>query len=109
MYPGTDEVQSIGQFFFIVPYEAVQHRLFFFSHLNSKILNSLDNTMREHHIFSQFYEMMAQEMKDQIQDDSDTPSELHLLFSLKLDMDNRGYNFQRTNEVAAIFITKADG
>ncbi|KAL7290846.1 hypothetical protein TKK_0015580 [Trichogramma kaykai] len=40
---------------------------------------------------------------------SNSSEELNLLFSLKKDLDKRRYNPQRTNEVAAIFSTSADG
>jgi len=36
-------------------------------------------------------------------------SELQLLFTLRLDMDQRQYNAQKTNKVAAVFRTTADG
>ena len=32
-----------------------------------------------------------------------------MLFTLKPEMDRRRFNFQRTNEVAAVFSTMADG
>ena len=65
--------------------------------------------MREHNIFSQSYEMMAQELQNQMRHNTIDPSELQLLFSLKPGMDQRRYNTQRANEVAIIFSTTADG
>ena len=53
--------------------------------------------------------MMAQELKNVIHSTNDASSELQLLFSLKLGMDKRRYNFQQSNELAAIFSTTADG
>ena len=35
--------------------------------------------------------------------------ELQLLFTLKQEMDSRRFNFQKTNEVAAIFKTNSEG
>ena len=40
---------------------------------------------------------------------SDTESKLQLIFSLKPGYDRNRYNLQRTNEVAAVFVTTADG
>ena len=60
------------------------------------------------------YEMMKGELENQRSlnnndENTQAPSELQLLFSLKPGTDKRRYNFQRTNEVAAIFSTNADG
>ena len=52
---------------------------------------------------------MTLELKTQMQENSNIPSELQLLFSFKPGMDKRRYNFQRVNEVAAFFSTTADG
>ncbi|XP_025265716.1 uncharacterized protein LOC112638349 [Camponotus floridanus] len=56
---------------------------------------------------------MGEELKNQnnrleIESGSRLP-ELQLLFTLKPGMDRRRYNVQRTNEVAAVFYTTADG
>ena len=40
---------------------------------------------------------------------SDTEPELQIIFSLKPGYDRNRYNLQRTNEVAAVFVTTADG
>ena len=53
-------------------------------------------------------------MKEEINNQSllianDIVPELQLLFTLKPGTDRRRYNFQQTNEVAAIFSTTADG
>ena len=55
--------------------------------------------------------MMNQEIRNQqslINADVPLP-ELQLLLTLKQGADRRRYNFQRTNEVAAIYSTIADG
>ena len=53
---------------------------------------------------------MRQEIENQqlLFHENDQP-ELQLLFTLKPGQDIRRYNFQRVNEVAAIFTTTADG
>ena len=53
-------------------------------------------------------------MKEEIQYqrellDSDTEPELQLIFSFKPGYDRNRYNLQRTNEVAVVFVTTADG
>ena len=40
---------------------------------------------------------------------SDTEPELQLIFSLKSGYDRNRYNLQRTNEIAAVCVTTADG
>ena len=53
---------------------------------------------------AQSYEMMGEELRKQ--ENSQLDNELQLIFSLKPgEHDKRRYNFQRTNEVAAIFST----
>ncbi|KMQ89447.1 hypothetical protein RF55_10925 [Lasius niger] len=56
--------------------------------------------------------MMGEELENQqrLQTESgELLPELQLLFTLKPGMDRRRYNAQRTNEVAAVFCTTADG
>jgi hypothetical protein len=64
--------------------------------------------MREHNILAKSYEMMKQEIIYQMAE-NDVGPELQLLFSLKPGYDKNRYNFQKTNEVAALFSTIADG
>ncbi|XP_070510410.1 uncharacterized protein [Cardiocondyla obscurior] len=55
---------------------------------------------------------MGEELENQRQLASNSNQvlpELQLLFTLKPGMDRRRYNFQRINEVAAVFSTNADG
>jgi len=68
--------------------------------------------MLELNIFAQSYQMMGEELENQRRLETESEEllpELQLLFTLKPDMDRRRYNAQRTNEVAAVFRTTADG
>lgn len=73
----------------------------------------LDRIIRENNSFARSYVMMKEELENQqlLNDNgnANAPGELKLLFSLKPGTDRRRYNFQRVNEVAAIFSTTADG
>ena len=72
------------------------------------LMAMLENIMREYNIFAQSYEMMGNEINKQ--GISESHQELQLLLSLKSGKQDKGrYNFQRTNEVAAIFSTTTDG
>ena len=54
--------------------------------------------------------MMNEELRaQQIFNGTDNESELELLFTEKPGMDRNRFNFQTTNEVAAVFSTTADG
>ncbi|XP_057335095.1 uncharacterized protein LOC130673899 [Microplitis mediator] len=69
-------------------------------------------TIRQHNVFAKSYQMMKDVLKDQsiINPNGDTVEpELNLIFTLKPGMDVRRYNYQRVNEVAAVFSTNADG
>ncbi|XP_018404137.1 PREDICTED: uncharacterized protein LOC108780818 [Cyphomyrmex costatus] len=68
--------------------------------------------MRELNIFAQSYQMMGEELENQQRleiESGELLPELQLLFTLRPGMDQRRYNAQRTNEVAAVFCTTADG
>lgn len=66
--------------------------------------------MRECNIFAKSYQMMGEELENQRQlASNESLPELQLVFTLKPGIDRRRYNFQRTNEVAAVFSTTADG
>lgn len=110
LYPGEHEVPSYGQLFFVDQDEAMNVRMGQNSHLDQTTIEMLDRIIRENNIFAQSYRMMREEINQQrlINNDQNEP-ELQLLFSLKPGVDRRRYNFQRTNEVAAIFSTTADG
>uniref|UniRef100_A0ABD2WZ56 ATP-dependent DNA helicase n=1 Tax=Trichogramma kaykai TaxID=54128 RepID=A0ABD2WZ56_9HYME len=106
IHPEGADKPSYGQLFIYDPNEAVQHRQAFNNELNYDIILLIENIMRRYNIFAKSYEMMGEELKKV---SSDSSEELNLLFSLKKDLDKRRYNPQRTNEVAAIFSTSADG
>ncbi|XP_031779863.1 uncharacterized protein LOC107982020 [Nasonia vitripennis] len=80
------------------------------SDLQYETLEILYKIIRENNIFAKSYEMMKEEINNQqtLLDPNETVPELQLLFTLKPGTDRRRYNFQRTNEVAAIFSTTAD-
>uniref|UniRef100_A0ABD2WBL0 ATP-dependent DNA helicase n=2 Tax=Trichogramma kaykai TaxID=54128 RepID=A0ABD2WBL0_9HYME len=106
IHPEGADKPSYGQLFIYDPNEAVQHRQAFNNELNYDIILLIENIMRRYNIFAKSYEMMGEELKKV---SSNSSEELNLLFSLKKDLDKRRYNPQRTNEVAAIFSTSADG
>lgn len=66
------------------------------------LVQMLENIMRTYNIFAQSYEMMGDDLKKQ--ENSESYNELQMIFSLKPGVDKRRYNFQRTNEVAAIIL-----
>ncbi|XP_058799382.1 uncharacterized protein LOC131668913 [Phymastichus coffea] len=110
LYPSENEQPAFGQLFFVDQEEALNCRYTQNPHLDQETLSLLDKTIRENNIFAQSYAMMKQEINDQrlLMNEENEP-ELQLLFSLKPGFDRRRFNFQRTNEVAAIFSTTADG
>jgi len=68
--------------------------------------------MRESNVFTQFYQIMGEKLENQQRlkiKSGELLSELQLLFTLKPGMDQRQYNVQKTNEVAAVFRITADG
>jgi len=68
--------------------------------------------MRELNIFAQSYQTMGEELENQRRleiESREILPELQLSFTLRPGMDRRRYNVQRTNEVAAVFRTTADG
>lgn len=54
------------------------------------------------------HEVLKEQEEVCARNNTDIP-EIQLLFSLKKDSDRRRYNFQRINEVAAVFSTTSDG
>ncbi|XP_044585994.1 uncharacterized protein LOC123266031 [Cotesia glomerata] len=79
---------------------------------NVDLLKEIDLTLREHNVFAKSYQMMKDVLKENSIIDLEgntVEPELNLLFTLKPGMDARRYNFQRVNEVAAVFLTTADG
>ena len=71
---------------------------------------SLEQMIRQYNLFVKSYVMMKEEIVHQRELlGSDMEPELQLIFSLKPGFDRNRYNLQRTNEVAAVFVTTADG
>ena len=111
LYPQDNDCPSYGQLFIIDPLEAIDFRMQQNSDLQYETLEILDKVIRENNVFAKSYEMMKQEINNQqsLLNQNETVPELQLLFTLKPGTDRRRYNFQQTNEVAAIFSTTADG
>lgn len=109
LYPANNELPSFGQLFIIDSNEATEVRLRMNSTSNSEVLNAIDNMMRQYNVFVQSYQMMKEELESMTAENNGIEPELQLLFTLKKGHDKRRYNFQRVNEVAAIFSTTADG
>jgi len=112
LYAEQNESPTYGQLFIVDFNEAINHRLNQNSHLDLEIVQNLERIMREINVFAQFYQMMGEELENQkrleIESGKFLP-ELQLLFTLKPAMDRRRYNAQRTNEIAAVFYTTAEG
>ena len=71
---------------------------------------SLEQMIRQYNLFAKSYVMMKEEIEHQRELlGSDTEPELQLIFSLKPGYDRNRYNLQRTNEIAAVSVTTADG
>ena len=71
---------------------------------------SLEQMIRQYNLFAESYVMMKEEFEHQRELlGSDTEPELQLIFSLNPGYDRNRYNLQRTNVVAAVFLTTADG
>ncbi|XP_051154931.1 uncharacterized protein LOC127277677 [Leptopilina boulardi] len=109
LYPSNDEMPSFGQLFIIDTNEATDYRMNMNSALNAEILSAIDNAMRQCNTFANAYQMMKEELDSMTVENNGNEPELQLLFTLKKGQDKRRYNFQRVNEVAAIFSTTADG
>ncbi|XP_051165710.1 uncharacterized protein LOC127284357 [Leptopilina boulardi] len=112
LYPEEGDNPSFGQLFIYDANESIERRLNQNNQLDVEILTILETTMRNFNVFSKSYKMMSEviEIENQlaIQRNEQLP-ELQLLFTLKKGMDHRRFNFQRTNEVAAIFKTNSEG
>ncbi|XP_057336385.1 uncharacterized protein LOC130674951 [Microplitis mediator] len=112
LYPPSDESPSYGQLFIVDSAEAADFRVQRNVNCDKELLLLIDRILRQHNQFSMSYIMM----KDILQTESIIDAsgntiepELNLLFTLKPGMDIRRYNYQRANEVAAVFLTTADG
>jgi len=112
LHAAENENPTHGQLFIIDSNKTINCRLKQTSNLDLEIVRNLECMMRECNIFAQSYQMMGEELENQRQieiESGELFSELQLLFTLKPGMDRRRYNIQRTNEVAAVFSTTADG
>ena len=112
LYPASDELPTYGQLFIVDSNEAIDSLQRRNTSLDRDILETLHRIMRDNNVFAQSYQMMGEELQSQQENQSKNahlPDELQLLFTLKPGMDQRRFNFQRSNEVAAVFSTTADG
>uniref|UniRef100_A0ABD2WRH7 ATP-dependent DNA helicase n=1 Tax=Trichogramma kaykai TaxID=54128 RepID=A0ABD2WRH7_9HYME len=109
LYAADNENPSFGQLFFIDQNEAIDYRMQNNSHADQELCLILDTIIRENNAFAKSYEMMKIELRNQMSIHNQVEPELNLLFTLKPGEDRRRYNFQQTNEVAAVFTTTADG
>lgn len=113
LYPEKDENQNFGQLFIIDPEEALEYRIAQGKNLHRELLQSLDMTLRSCNIFAKSYQMMNEEITmqtevDMLNNENNIP-EVRLLSTLRPGVDKNRFNFPRTNEVAAVFCTTADG
>ncbi|KYN14600.1 ATP-dependent DNA helicase PIF1 [Trachymyrmex cornetzi] len=112
LYATQNENPTYGQLFIIDANEAINYRLTDNSELDLEIIQNLESLMRESNVFAQSYQMMGEELENQRRleiESGELIPELQLLFTLRPGMDQRRYNVQRINEVAAVFRTTADG
>lgn len=109
-YPATTDNPTYGQLYIVDPDEAVDHRVSSNIGIDREILRRIDNVIRTNNVFVKSYEMMASEINRQkLEFSTQNEPEMTLLFSLKSGYDIRRYNYQQCNEVAAVFVTLADG
>ncbi|XP_063990617.1 uncharacterized protein LOC135169496 [Diachasmimorpha longicaudata] len=109
LYPESNETPCYGQLFIIDPDEATDVRCNLMSTLNREVVEAIDNSLRQCNLFAQSYRMMHEELQSMRNVNTNEEPEMQLIFSLKPGIDQRRYNLQRINEVAAIFTTAADG
>ncbi|XP_071582399.1 uncharacterized protein [Temnothorax nylanderi] len=108
LHAAPNENPTYGQLFIVDSNESIDYRLNDNSNLDLEIVQNLEHIMREYNVFAQSYQMMGEELENQRQLELNQ-LELQLLFNLRPETDRRRYNAQRTNEVAAVFTTTADG
>ncbi|XP_011858756.1 PREDICTED: uncharacterized protein LOC105556283 [Vollenhovia emeryi] len=109
LYPATNKQSSYGQLFILDANEATECRLNVNSNLDKELLHTLDNIIRSNNIFAQSYQMMHEEIRDLENLGLNVPDLKMGFLNKKTGIDRGRYNVQRTNEVAAIFSTTADG
>ncbi|XP_034943479.1 uncharacterized protein [Chelonus insularis] len=103
------ELPTNGQLFIIDANEASLLRCEQNDKLDLEIVNDIETELRQFNIIACSYQMMKDVLEEEKIKNNDVEPELQLLFTLKPGMDCNRYNFQRINEVAAVFSTTADG
>ena len=111
LYPSKNDYPKYGQLFIVDPQEAIGYRIAANAGTDREIMYSLEEQMiRQYNLFAKSYVMMKEEIEHQRELlGSDTEPELQLIFRLKPGYDRHRYHLQRTNEIAAVFVTTADG
>lgn len=110
--PEPDEIASFGQLFFMDPSEANRHKLDYNPDLSRAILQILDGIIRKYNRFAKSYHMMKEEihkLEKKSKKNGEPIPEVKMVFIPKGGIEAGHYNPQRSNEVAAIFTTTADG
>lgn len=114
LYPIDNELPRHGQLYIIDSNETINILRKNDSSLDDEILHIINSTMRESNPFVESYQMMHEEVQLEKNRNGDSnyeesPSELQLQFASRSELDRNRYNPQRSNEVAAVFSTSADG
>ena len=110
LYPSENDYPKYGQLFIVDPQKAIDYRIAANAGNDREIMYSSEQMIRQYNLYAKSYVMMKEEIEHQRELlCSDTEPELQLIFSLKPGYDRNSYNLQRTNEVAAVFVTTADG
>ncbi|XP_044019996.1 uncharacterized protein LOC122860307 [Aphidius gifuensis] len=110
LYPASNDSPAFGQFFIVDQNESSNIRCNESSQLDRQIVDAIDKALRECNIYAQSYQMMHEEIRQAVSNNPLEPEpEMNLIFLNRQGIDERRYNDQRVNEVAAIFTTTADG
>ena len=109
LYPLENDYPKYGQLFIVDPQEAIDYRIAANAGTDREIMYSFEQMIRQYNLFAKSY-VMKEEIEHQRELlGSDTEPELQLIFSLKSGYYRNRYILQKTNEVAAVFVTTADG
>ncbi|XP_051158478.1 uncharacterized protein LOC127279882 [Leptopilina boulardi] len=107
-----DEDPCFGQLFIYDPEDSIRYRLKHNEILDEQILQIIERLMRDDNVYTKSLLMMSEVIKIETElarkNKGEIP-DLQLLFTLKKGVDKKRYNFQRCNEVAAIFNTNSEG
>uniref|UniRef100_A0A914QZT4 Uncharacterized protein n=1 Tax=Panagrolaimus davidi TaxID=227884 RepID=A0A914QZT4_9BILA len=104
--------KSHGQLYIVDPEEAVENRLSVFNRLNPDITKTLSTVLSEINAQAKAFQMLYEQVKLQIEISQEMgidPLNLTLHFGIKPGQDQRRFNLQASNEVAAVFGTNDDG